>query len=183
MRKLTYEEYEDIYPQLEEEGAVDHFIDMYDTADLKVDLGDAETLNVMMLNRDDSQVAVYIEYMPYVYIETSLEEVVSSLREEIDKDFLYSYHVIVRTFDGHYYDFYEEMRDIHEKMQNYDACMDYLNTLRGDRTAIAAPGAYWMEHDDELQECLIIRKDESVDDSAEITERNSEVLFSAVYVK
>lgn len=183
MRKLTFDEYENIYPQLEEEGAVDHFTDMYGFTNLNFELGDDETISLMMLNRDDDQVGVWIDYESYVYIETSLEEVVSSIREEFDKDFLYSYHVIVRTFDGHYYHFYEEMRDIHEKMQNYDACMDYLNTLRGNRTAIADPGAYWMEHDDELQECLIIRKDESVDDSAEITERNSEVLFSAVFVK
>ena len=182
MRKLTYEEYEDIYPQLEEDGAVDHFIDMYDTADLKVDLGDAETLNVMMLNRDDSQVAVYIEYMPYVYIETSLEEVVSSLREEIDKDFLYRYYVVSRNYDGEAYEFGDDCY-VEEKTQDYDACMEYLNTLRGDRTVISDPLTYWMEHDDKLQEYLIIREDESVEYVGCFNERNCEVLFSSVVVK
>ena len=181
MRKLTYEEYEDIYPQLEEEGAVDHFIDMYDTADLKVDLGDAETINVMMLNRDDSQVAVYIEYMPYVYIETSLEEVVSSIREEIDKDFLYKYYVVVRKYDGEAYDFEEYCEP--KENENYDACMEHINTLRGDRTVISNPLTYWMYHDDKLQECLIIRKDESIGDAFFFNERNCEILFSVVFVK
>ena len=182
MRKLTYEEYEEIYPQLEEDGIVDHFIDMYNTADLKVDLGDAETVNLMMLNRDDEQVAVYIDYMPYVYIGTTLEEVVSSLREEIDKDFLYKYYVVIREYDGEAYDIGEDY-DSEENMENYDACMEHINTLRGDRTVISHPLTYWMEHDDKLQECLIIRQDESVDDSGNFNEDNSEILFSVVFVK
>lgn len=182
MRKLTFEEYENIYPQLEEDGIVDHFTDMYGFTNLNFELGDVETISLMMLNRDDNQVGVWIDYESYVYIETSLEEVVSSIRDEFDKDFLYKYYVVVRKYDGEAYDF-GEYCESEENMENYDACMEHINTLRGDRTVISNPLTYWMEHDDKLQECLIIRKDESVDDSAEITERNSEVLFSAVFVK
>lgn len=81
MEKLSYAYYSENYQNLSEKYSLEYFLDMDNPADMRYTI-DYNELSIGMLDENEDQVAAWLPDGEYIYVNTSLSEVIEAVKSE-----------------------------------------------------------------------------------------------------